>query len=134
MDNSLHLKYSRRDDMSYSVVNNYEIVPGTINEWEYFEYGSVLKYTSIYNNMGAEYRGFIKKDGNDFLSVVDFGVGYDYFKWKREHKVFPAEYKQEIKKSDIYAFVNKSFEIGNSLLKVNINGGYALVKVIPWEG
>lgn len=122
MDNSLRVTYSSKEDLSYNVVNNYEQVPGEV-QWDYFEYGKVLRYMSQIQQYGIEYHGFVKK--NEYLSKVDFTMGYTQTKSDKKEKIFPAEYNQHIKMSDFYASVNKNFVVGSSVIRVNINGGFS---------
>lgn len=123
MDNSLQVKYANTEDLSYNIVSNYEPVPGTLNQWEFYEYGSVLRYTSVLRNLTAEYRGFVKK--NEYVSKVDFTLGFGYSNLERIEKVYPAEYRQENKVLDYYANVNKNFLFGSNILKVSLRGGFS---------
>lgn len=121
IDNTLTVKYTSAEDLSYNVITNNEPVPGTLNLWEFYEYGSVLRYTSQMRNLTAEYRGFIKK--NEYISKVDFTLGFGYSNLERAEKIYPAEYRQENKVFDYYARVNKNFLFGANILKISLCGG-----------
>ncbi len=123
MDNSLKITWISRDDLSYSVANVYEPVPGENNMWEYYEYGKSLRYASGLNMLGLEYKGFVKK--NEYLSKIDFTLGFGYISTDKREKIYPAEYVQENKVLDYYAGVNKNFAFGNNLLGINLCGGYS---------
>lgn len=123
MDNALTVKYRSTEDLSYNIITINEPVPGTLNLWEFYEYGSALRYTSQIRTLTAEYRGFIKK--NEYISKVDFTLGFGYSDLERVEKIYPAEYRQENKVFDYYANVNKNFLFGANILKISLRGGFS---------
>lgn len=129
MENLLKIKYLSYEELSYGIVNNYEQIPNENNMWEYYEYGSVLRYMSQIQKFGIEYNGFIKE--NDYLSKVDFTVGYNYTKSNKKEKIFPAEYSQNYKVSNYYASVNKNFLFGLNIVKLNVCGGFSMGSGVP---
>lgn len=120
----VRITYANRDDLSYHVLNLYEPIPGENNTWGYYEYGKVLRYVAQEELLGAEYRGFLKK--NEALSKIDFTLGFEYRRTDKQEKVFPADYSQKLHLYDYYGAVNKHFEAGRSLIRLNLCGGYAV--------
>ncbi|MEG0518179.1 MAG: hypothetical protein RR555_04845 [Bacteroidales bacterium] len=123
MDNSIRIRYSSQEDLSYGISNNYEQVPNDPNSWEYYEYGKSLRYMAQLQQYGIEYHGFIKK--NEYLSKIDFTIGYNYTKSDKKEKIFPSEYEQNNNVSDFYASIRKNFVYGNNIIRFNLCGGIA---------
>ena len=124
MENSLHLNYSNKESLLYNISNVYEAIEGENNQWQYNEYGKVLRYVAQSESAGAVYHGFIKKD--EHLQNIDFSLGFAFCKDTKTQKLYPSEYNQSIYMRNYFANVNKSISIKDyGYFIIGISGGFS---------
>jgi len=126
IDNYLKLSFMDNQQFGYNVVTNYELVPGEINTWNYFEFGKTLRYMVDEMEYGAEYKGYVKRnDGCKWDFSWIFTLGGNYSKVNKDYKIYPATYHQDYENTQIYANLEKNFRIKNkSLIDINLGGSY----------
>ncbi len=123
MENSLKIRFLDREDLSYSVSNIYEPIEGENNFYEYYEYGKSLRYAAHYREFGLEYNGFIKK--SESISKIDYTLGYRNTNIRKEERIFPSLYTQDLSVIDVYASVNKNIFLNGGYFSINLQGGYS---------
>ena len=123
MENSLHLNYSNNQSLLYNIANVYEEIEGESNQWQYNEYGKVLRYTNSRESAGAMYHGFVKK--NEYIQNVDFTLGFSFAQEKQTQKLYPAEYYQALCMRNYFASVNKSLLVKeNGYFIIGVSAGF----------
>lgn len=125
-DNYLKLSFINNQQFSYNVVTNYELVPGEISTWNYFEYGKTLRYMVDETEYGAEYKGYVKRqDGCKWNFSWIFTLGGNYSKVAKDFKIYPAVYHQDYENTQLYANIEKNFRIKDiALIDINLGGSY----------
>lgn len=122
MHQYLDINFINDELYSYSVINNYEPVPGETSSWAFYEYGKVLRYKQIVKRFGVEYQNFLKRGDFDYSWI--FTAGYKSFEIDKQYKVYPAAYSQNVSNNEIYGIITKSFATGElSRFDLNIGAG-----------
>lgn len=123
IDHIVSLRFVSDENLSYNVVNNYELIPGEANNWAFFEYGKTLRYATGYQNYGAEYKVFVR-DGEWKCKWI-LAAGFNQHRMDKEYKVYPAVYKQDYTVNELYLRINRDLAISaNSTINLDLNGGY----------
>lgn len=122
-DHFLSLSFINDEYLSYNIINNYELIPGEVNNWAYFEYGKTLRYMTNYRKLGAEYKTYFR-DG-DWKCNWILAAGYNQHSVEKRYKAFPAYYYQDYTLNEIFARVNRDFDLNeNASLNLDLNGAY----------
>ena len=122
-DHFLSLSFVNDENLSYNIINNYELIPGEANNWAFFEYGKTLRYMSNYRKFGAEYKTYFRE--GEWKCNWILAAGYNQHSIEKRYKVFPAYYYQDYTLNEIYARVNRDFNLNeSSTLNLDINGAY----------
>lgn len=123
LDHILSLSFVSQENLSSSIVNNYERVPEELNQWAFYEYGKTLRYMTNYQKYGAEYKAFIK-DGEWRCSWILAG-GINHHIVEKDYKVFPAIYHQNYSFNEIYFRASKDLILSDiSSLNIELNGAF----------
>lgn len=122
-DHFLTLSFVNDENLSYNIINNYEPIPGEANSWTFYEYGKTLRYMTNYRKLGAEYKTYFR-DG-DWKCNWILAAGYNQHSVEKRYKAFPAYYYQDYTLNEIFARVNRDFDLNeNASLNLDLNGAY----------
>jgi hypothetical protein len=123
MDHFISLSFINDENLSYNIINNYELIPGEANNWAFFEYGKTLRYITNYQKLGAEYKTYIR-DGEWKCSWI-FAAGFNQHFVEKRYKAFPAYYNQDYTVNEFYLRINREFSVSDKAsINLDLNGAY----------
>jgi hypothetical protein len=121
LDHFLLLSFASEEDLSYSIVNSYDRIPGETNQWAYFEHGKDLRYVTEHQKYGAEYKMFIR-DGEWRCNWI-LSAGVNSNKYEKSYKLFPARYSQDFTINELFVKANRDFSLSEiSSIDISVNG------------
>lgn len=124
-DHNLSLGFISNEQFSYNVVNNYELIPGEISTWAFYEYGKTLRYMQQFQRYSAEYKSYIRRADCNWNHSWIFTLGTNYTSVEKDYKIYPAKYHQDYNNTEIYLKVDKNILIKNKgFIDVNASGSY----------
>ncbi|MDP3437743.1 MAG: hypothetical protein Q8S04_10910 [Bacteroidales bacterium] len=122
-DHFITLSFINEENISYNVINDYELIPGEANNWAFFEYGKTLRYMTNYRKMGAEYKTYFR-EGEWRCSWI-LAAGFNQHYVEKRYKAFPAYYYQDFTVNEAYVRINRDLNINEkATLSLDINGAY----------
>jgi len=124
MDHNLYINFVSDEQFGYAVINNYELIPGEVSSWAYFEYGKTLRYIQTGQKYGLEYKGYVRRGGAMSYSLIAT-LGANYITVEKDYKIFPAKYHQDYSNTELYARLDKNIKVKNTgMIDINIGGSY----------
>lgn len=124
IDHTLALNFLSNEQLSYSVSNISEQIPGENNSWTFFEYGKTLRYMQEMQRYGAEYKGYLRRGHGMGCSWIG-AVGAKYITAESDYKIYPAKYHQDYTNTEVYANLQKNIWVKTKgYFDIDLSGSY----------